>query len=363
MTEIPLTFKHGCTDVRIGAGCIGELGRLIADRLAPPTVLVVTDQTVASLYARSVVSVLAEEDLVADLAVIPVGEGSKSLRMAEELYGRLAAARLGRDGALVAVGGGMVSDLTGFVAATWMRGVPFVVCPTTLESDIDASIGGKTAVNHAGGKNLIGAFHQPRLVVIDPECLRTLPERDVIAGLGESVKHAVIRDPDFLGWHRQNGLAILGGKTETLTELIERNVRIKAAVVQADECERSGERAILNFGHTLGHAIESWAGYELRHGECVGLGMVAASRMSVEMGLLPDEKQAEIVETLRALRLPTRLRSVPPIEVLLEYIGRDKKAAGRRVRWVLLEGLGRPVLRNDVSDSVVRTGIQAVLPG
>ncbi len=315
--------------------------------------MVVTDEHVGPLYADAVGRSLAAAGFNVERHVIRPGDQSKALVTASQLYDRLAAGRYGRDSTLLALGGGVVSDLTGFVAATWMRGTGFAVCPTSLEGAIDASIGGKTAVNHPAGKNLIGVFYQPRVVVIDPHCLGTLPRRDLVAGLAESVKHAVIRDPDFLEWHRRQREAILQLEPQTLETLIERNVRIKADVVAPDERERTGLRAILNFGHTVGHAIEAGSDYERRHGECVALGMVVACRLSVRMGLLDADDEQTVVAALAELGLPTALGSAGDTRRLMDYVARDKKATGRRVRYVLLEGLGRPVMRDDVPDEAV----------
>jgi 3-dehydroquinate synthase len=308
---------------------------------------------VAPLYAETVTRSLARAGLTSELHVLPPGEESKSLAQAAALYDRLAAGRYGRDATLLALGGGAVSDLTGFVAATWMRGVRFVICPTTLEADVDACIGGKTAVNHSTGKNLIGAFHQPSLVLIDPDCLGTLSQRDLVAGLGESIKHAVIAAPAFLEWHLDSRDAILSRDSEVLAELIERNLRIKAEVVARDERDASGVRAVLNFGHTVGHAVERWCNYQRRHGECVALGMVAACQLSVRMGLLDEASRAAVLDTIHAYGLPTSLEADLPAEELLGYIAGDKKAAGGRVRYVLLHGIGRTVLRDDVPDDLV----------
>ena len=209
MTEFDIEFKLSCTRVQIGAGCLASAGQVAARLVGQRKSLVVSDENVAPLYADSLVDVLASAGVPVELHVVPAGDGSKSLGEAERLYDGLAHGHYGRDCVLMALGGGMVSDLTGFVAATWMRGVDFVIFPTTLEAGVDASIGGKTAINHPSGKNLIGAFHQPRLVVIDPECLATLSGRDLVAGLAESVKHGAIRERAFLAWHVTNGAAIL----------------------------------------------------------------------------------------------------------------------------------------------------------
>ena len=363
MTEFEIEFQHDRTQVRIGSGAQDSVGPLLAAFRAEARCLVVSDGNVAHLYAGRVTTSLASAGLAAELHVVPPGDESKVLAVAGEVYDRLAAGRYGRDCFLVAVGGGMVSDLTGFVAATWMRGVDFAICPTTLEADIDACIGGKTAVNHPAGKNLIGVFHQPRVVLIDPACLESLSQRDLVAGLAESVKHAVIRQAAFLEWHRTHREAILARDPQTLETLIEGNVRIKAEIVAADERERSGARAVLNFGHTIGHALEAWSGYRRRHGECVALGMVAACRLSVRMGLLDGAVERSVVGTLAALGLPTSLEASPPSQTILDYIAADKKAARQRVRYVLLADLGRTVLRDDVPEDAVIEALDALAGG
>ncbi|HUU82381.1 MAG TPA: 3-dehydroquinate synthase [Phycisphaerae bacterium] len=353
MTEFEIKLERARTGVRIGAGALPSVGELLAQAGWADRVLVVSDGHVAPLYGERVTRSLVDAGLKAELHVLPPGDESKSLEQASALYDRLAAGRYARDAAVLALGGGMVSDLAGFVAATWMRGVTFVICPTTLEADVDASIGGKTAVNHGAAKNLIGAFHQPRLVIIDPKCLGSLSQRDLVAGTGESIKHAAIADPSFLKWHGSFRDAVLARDADVLAELIERNVRIKADIVVRDERDRSGVRAALNFGHTVGHAIERWSNYELRHGECVALGMVAACRLSVRMGLLDEASEAAVVETIEAYGLPTSLEAPVAADELLRYIARDKKTARDRVRFVLLEGLGRTTLRDDVPEELV----------
>jgi len=213
------------------------------------------------------------------------GEPSKSLQMLARLYDELANAKVDRASPVIALGGGVVGDLTGFAAATWLRGVPFVQVPTSLEADVDSSVGGKTGVNHASGKNMIGAFYQPLFVLIDTATLSTLSRRDFVAGLAESVKHAVIRDAAFFDWHESNCDAILAHDADALGRLIERNVQIKAQIVSLDERETTGMRALLNFGHTVGHAIETVMarrGEPWRHGEAVAAGMVAACEVSVQ---------------------------------------------------------------------------------
>ncbi|MCP4591429.1 MAG: 3-dehydroquinate synthase [bacterium] len=357
MRSLEYTFDGRSCRVTIGCGALGPAGTRIAQEHRGGQALVVTDSCVADLYAESVLESLRAGGLRSNLAVIPEGEASKSLVQLSMLYDRLAELRLGRDGLLVAVGGGVVSDLTGLAAATWLRGVDFAVFPTTLEATVDASIGGKTGVNHSAGKNLIGAFHQPTNVVVDPDCLGSLPQRDLIAGLAESVKHALIDDEPFLTWHEVERERILAGAGEVMEELIARNIAIKAEVVSRDAREHSGERARLNFGHTVGHAIEASCGYELRHGECVALGMVAAIRISHALGLLTAEDCARACALIEAIGLPVRRDGLAPYATLASFMASDKKVAGTLIRWVLLDGLGGTIIRDDVPEAITRDAV------
>ncbi len=263
---------------------------------------------------------------------------------------------------ILALGGGVISDLGGFAAATWMRGIRFAICPTTLESAIDASIGGKTAVNLPGAKNLVGAFHSPVLVATDPTCLSTLEPLDVSAGMAESIKHALIADAEFLVWHETHAEAIRKLDETVLTELILRNVRIKCGVVARDPFEQSGDRMVLNFGHTIGHAIEANCGNALRHGACVALGMLAACRLSQALGLVASTLVDRVAALLARYELPTQLERAHDTDTLLESVHKDKKARGKTVRFVLLEDVGRPVIREDVSQQQMREAIESLQP-
>lgn len=349
--------------IRIEAGCLARLGPMLREGRTLTQALLVSDSRVAPLYAEAVLQSLKNAGIQAQTAVVPAGEGAKSLDQVGLLYNQLAAMHLRRDDALVALGGGVVTDLTGFVAATWMRGVEWVGCPTSLEGAIDAAVGGKTAVNHASGKNLVGAFHAASQVFIDPLCLRTLPRRELVAGLAESIKHALIDDESFLAWHEANRDAILACDPGAMEELIARNVAIKMGVAALDFREQSGARERLNFGHTLGHAIEAASGYELRHGECVSLGMVAAARIACVMGMLGTEERQRIERVLGDFGLPTGWKGLPDAEMLLGYLMRDKKVAGARPRWILLSRIGTTVVSEDVSFDIIRDAIAAMRLG
>ena len=305
---------------------------------------------------------LESADLRTFVYAITAGETSKTLSVASEIYRFLTEHRIGRDGIIIALGGGVVSDLAGFVAATWMRGVRFVICPTTLEADIDACLGGKTAINVPGAKNLVGAFHQPILVAVDPLCLKTLEPRDVRAGLAESIKHALISSAGFLAWHEANVEQILALDDACLGKLIERNLRIKCAIVEQDPYEQTGLRMHLNFGHTMGHAIEECCGFVLRHGECVALGMLAACRLSREANLLDSSTVERVEALLRALGLPTQLPEAIETARVLATICSDKKVHGGSQRFVLLEGIGKPAVRDDIPEDLVRRAYESLRP-
>jgi 3-dehydroquinate synthase len=364
MSELTVIQGSKSTLVRVEAGLLSGIGTLIRRLLvrdSGSSCAVVSDRTVARLFGQLVRRSLAEAELAAHFFEIEPGEASKSLGAAAKVYDFLAAAGVGRDGVVMALGGGVVGDLAGFAAGTWMRGIPLVICPTTMEADVDASIGGKTAVNTAAGKNLVGVFHPPVLVAIDPNCLATLAARDVRAGLAESVKHAVVVSPEFLAWHETRLDEVVRLEPAALSELIERNIRIKSDVVSRDPEERSGERMLLNFGHTIGHAIEARAEFSLRHGECVGLGMVAACRLSQRLGLLDAAVVDRVTDLLARVGLPTRLEHAIPADRIIETIGSDKKRRGGKVRYVLLEGIGRPVIRDAVAPALVREVYESLL--
>ena len=268
------------------------------------------------------------------------------------LYEVLLSCRLERRSPIVALGGGVTGDMVGFTAATYLRGVPFVQCPTTLLAMVDSSVGGKVGVNVPQGKNLIGAFHQPVVVVADTLALRTLPARELACGLAECIKHAVIRDPSLFAWTRANLRALLSLDTDALAELVASNVAIKAAVVSEDERE-TGVRAHLNFGHTFAHAIEAMVGYgEILHGEAVALGMLAATTLAASAGICAPELRGELEAVVASAGLPVRAR-LPADARLLEAMALDKKVSGARIRFVLPTRLGEVQLRDDLEPRAV----------
>jgi 3-dehydroquinate synthase len=326
----------------IGCGERHRLGGLVRDAL--PRVqraVLVADDVVGPRYADEACASLlrASIDVVARV-VVPAGEGAKSIGVLSRLYDEVLGVGIDRRTAIVALGGGVVGDLAGFAAATLLRGLPLVQVPTTLLAQVDSSVGGKTGINHDVGKNLIGAFHQPSLVFIDLSYLRTLPLRDVRAGLAEVVKYGVIADDSFFEHIERSAEAIAAGDLDALLPCVRRSCELKAAIVAEDERETTGARQALNFGHTFGHALERLTGYgALRHGEAVAIGMCFAAHASARLGVCGADVPARIESVLRRLGLPTR---IPFEEAALAMAMRhDKKALGAKVSFVLVEGLGR----------------------
>ena len=289
------------------------------------------------------------------------GESAKTLEMANRVYSWLAERRAERGDTIVAMGGGVVGDLAGFVAATWLRGVPFVQLPTSLAAMVDASIGGKVAVNLPAGKNLVGAFHQPRLVLQEISFLETLPAREMSAGWAEAIKHGLILDAELLDTFERHVDDMQSLSGDRAIDAIRRSVAIKAEVVSADEFERGDTRVLLNYGHTVGHAIEAVSGYgRYLHGEAVSVGMMAAAQIALSLGMIDEE----LVERQRAILvrygLPTKASGLS-VDAVIEATRSDKKTRGGAVRWVLLEGPGKAVTRRDVPEDVVRDAVSAAV--
>jgi 3-dehydroquinate synthase len=341
----PILVRAGAQsyEVIIGPGVLEQAGLFISQKLKGPECALVTDDNVAALFAEKVSRSLKEAGFRPTLIKVRPGEESKTMAQAEAICARMIEAGLDRSSFVAALGGGMVGDLAGFAAAIYHRGIPCVQVPTTLLAQVDSSIGGKTAVNAAAGKNLIGAWHQPALVISDVDTLSTLPPREWKQGLAEVVKHAVIRDAEMFEMLPQFD-------RKQLAPLVRRNVEIKAAIVSADERETTGARALLNFGHTIGHAIERAGEYrDFLHGEAVSLGIVAASEISVRKAGLPEPDREKIIATLRSFELPTTLPPGFPKERILEAIRFDKKFTGGAVRFVVVSAIGTAHVAMDVT--------------
>lgn len=342
----------------IGGGARSQLPGVISDLGGVTHVAFIADQHVADLHLERV---LGPSETKPAVMSFPPGERSKSIAQVERLYDGLAEARIARQDLIVTFGGGVAGDLGGFAAATWMRGTRFLQLPTTLLAGIDASIGGKTGVNHASGKNLIGSFHQPVAVIVDTDFLDTLPQRDLVAGLAESIKHAAIRDADLLAWHEEHVAEIVGRSPAVLEELIARSCEIKAEVVARDERE-DDLRMILNHGHTIGHAIEHLLEYELRHGECVALGMLVENELARRRGLLDDGSAGRIAALIERCQLPTRLpHPLDPGEVAA-VCRMDKKVRAGAVNFVLIREPGETERVADISPSEIAGALGAVQP-
>lgn len=345
-------------DIVIGSeilrGAALELGR----RLQLTHAVVITDDNVETPYAIAVAESLSDTGARVDLMVVDAGETSKSAETADRLWNRLLAAKADRKTAIVAVGGGVIGDLAGFVAATFTRGLQFVQVPTTLLAQVDSSVGGKVAINLPAAKNMVGAFWQPAEVLIDTRVLSSLPQREYRAGLGEVVKYGVIQDAEFFEYLEQQADAILARDDKVLRYVVARCCQLKAQVVQEDEREESGRRAILNYGHTFGHALEAATRYtQLLHGEAVSIGMLCASRLAELLGMVDDSFTARQKDLLARFALPIDVPAVD-IDVVLKAMEQDKKVAHGKLRFVLPTRMGHVDLRDGVDVELVRSAIQ-----
>ena len=314
---------------------------------------------VAPYYLDSLAAGLATIGIETTNIVIPAGEEHKDWQTLSTVYDALLAAHCERKTTLAALGGGVVGDLAGFAAATYLRGVPFIQIPTTLLAQVDSSVGGKTAINHPRGKNMIGAFYQPQAVIADTDTLDTLPAREIAAGLAEVIKYGLIRDRGFFEWLEQNIDALNAREPDALAHAIKRSCENKAAVVVADEREESGKRALLNFGHTFGHAIEAGLGYgRWLHGEAVAAGMVVAARVSRELGLLNTADVERIVALLKRAALPVTAPDLGT-ERYLQLMGIDKKVDAGKMHFILLRGIGAAFLTAEVASNAVESALLA----
>jgi 3-dehydroquinate synthase len=347
--------------IHIGPGLLRRAD-LVTAVLGGPRAAIVTDTTVAALHLEPLAAALAAAGVACVRIVVPDGEDHKDWTTLNAVFDALLAHRCDRRTAIIALGGGVVGDLAGFAAATYQRGVPFVQVPTTLLAQVDSSVGGKTAINHPRGKNMIGAFHQPRVVLADTDTLATLPDRELRAGLAEVIKHGAIRDAGLFAWLEANVERLLARDPGALAHVVKRSVEIKAEVVAADERE-AGERALLNFGHTFGHAIEAGVGYGTwLHGEAVGAGMAMAADLSARVGLLDGASVARLRAVLERAGLPVagpRLGS----DRYVELMAVDKKAAAGHTPFILLERLGAAVIRADVPPAAVHATLDACTAG
>ncbi len=346
-------------DIRIGAGALDEAGALLGPFAPQGRVAVVADENVARLHLAAFEKRLGARGIRVEAVTAPPGEATKSMAELERLLGALLDLRLERSETVVALGGGVIGDLAGFAAAILRRGVRCVQIPTTLLAQVDSSVGGKTGINAAQGKNLIGAFHQPSLVIADVALLDTLPARELRAGYAEVVKYGLLGDRGFFEWLEANGSAVLAGDAAARTRAVAVSCRAKAAIVARDETE-TGDRALLNLGHTFGHALEAATGYSdrLLHGEAVAIGMALAFETSRRLGLCPGQDAQRAAAHLGAMGLKTRVADIagalPSADGLLDLMAQDKKASGGRLTFILARGIGSAFRTQDVDLDVVR---------
>lgn len=353
MQTVKVNLGAKSYNIFIGENIFGELKKFIAESDFTEKILVVTDTNVFKTCANEFINNF-------EIAVIPAGETSKNLNEAEKLYTKAIEIGMDRKSLIIALGGGVVGDLAGFVAATFMRGINFIQVPTTLLAQVDSSVGGKTAVNHALGKNLIGAFYQPRAVFTDLKSLKILPEREIKSGLGEIIKYGVISDENFFAYLENNVEKILARDIEVMRKIICRSCEIKAEVVGADEKE-SGLRRILNFGHTIAHVIEEETLYKkYRHGEAVAVGMLGAAIISNKLGKISAADVMRLKNLLERLNIPTTCANLD-IDEMYNAMFRDKKTVGGKINWVLMKKFGGVEISENVPADIVKNALKELV--
>ncbi|WP_206486262.1 3-dehydroquinate synthase [Thalassotalea sp. G2M2-11] len=351
MSTLKLDLAERSYPIYIDSKLLAD-NNLLSQHIRAKRVCIVTNTTVAPLYLATVKQQLV--DFQVDEVILADGEAEKNLSNFDKIMSHLLANTHGRDTTLIALGGGVIGDITGFAAACYQRGVDFIQIPTTLLSQVDSSVGGKTAVNHPLGKNMIGAFYQPKAVVIDIDSLHTLPAREFSAGMAEVIKYGILGDREFFVWLEQNLAQIKSAQPNVLIEMIERCCQCKADIVSADETE-AGVRALLNLGHTFGHAIEAEQGYgNWLHGEAVATGMVLAAKLAVAMNLLEVSELRRIEHLLAAFDLPLEAPSDMGFEQFIKHMRRDKKNIGGKLRLIIPTVIGHAVMRDDISEDMLQ---------
>ena len=351
-------------DIAIGPGLIDRAGELSRPLLAAPRVTIVSDETVAPIYGARLAASFEKAGVKTTSVTVPAGESSKEFANFGRLMNALLDQRPDRKTTLVALGGGVVGDLTGFAASVLLRGVDFIQVPTTLLAQVDSSVGGKTGINTRHGKNLVGTFYQPRLVLADTVVLVTLPRRELLAGYAEVAKYGLIDDPAFFAWCEKNGAAVLSGDAAARTYAIEQSCLSKARIVAADERETTDLRALLNLGHTFGHAFEAGCGYSQRllHGEAVALGCVMAFQFSERQGLIGGNSVARVRSHLADAGLPTKASDVeggvPDVDRLMDLIAQDKKVKRGKLTFILARGIGEAFVAADVDPAEIRAFLE-----
>lgn len=350
---VPVALGDRSYDVLIGPGLLSEAGRLIATRIKRAKCGIVTDANVAKHHLATLEASLKSEGRLRGSIVLPAGEATKSFRELGPLVEKLLEMGLERGDLVVAFGGGVIGDLAGFAAGILRRGIRFVQIPTSLLAQVDSSVGGKTGINTPQGKNLIGVFHQPNLVIADTDVLMTLPTREMRAGYAEVAKYGLLGDSEFFGWLERNHNGVFGFEPQALEQAIETSVKAKAAIVARDEHE-TGDRALLNLGHTFGHALEAWTAYSdrLLHGEGVAIGMCLAFRFSETLGLCPQGTAERVSQHIAAVGLPTEISQIPGGKAdateLLRLMGQDKKVQDGQLTFILTRAIGEAFVARDV---------------
>jgi len=350
MKTLSLALGNRSYPIIIGSNHYAD-GEILRKYISGQRVAIISNETVAPVYLEKLATALGSYDPVS--IILPDGEKYKILNTIDSVIDQLLAARCDRGITLIALGGGVIGDMTGFAAACYMRGVPFIQIPTTLLSQVDSSVGGKTGVNHKRGKNMIGAFYQPKCVLIDTATLDTLPDKELSAGLAEVIKYGLIRDRSFLSWLEENMASLLARDPTALSHAIYESCRHKAEVVAADELERGG-RALLNLGHTFGHAIEAGMGYgNWLHGEAVAVGMVMAAELSCRLGWLKRADVVLVEKILSMAKLPIRAPAELSVAAMREHMAVDKKVTEGKLQLVLLKALGDAILTDDFSEKLL----------
>ena len=361
---VPVGLGARAYEVRIGPGLLDRAGELLTAHLPRGRTAIVTDRHVADHHGERLTAALESGGIAVDVIVLEPGEHTKSFQGLETLCERLLALKLDRGDRIIAFGGGVIGDLAGFAAAIYKRGIDYIQVPTTLLAQVDSSVGGKTAIDTPAGKNLIGAFHQPCLVLADTDLLATLPGREMRAGYAEVLKYGLLGDAGFFAWLEANGEAVLAREPAALAHAVGRCVEMKAAIVAQDERD-TGARALLNLGHTFAHALESESGFDgaLLHGEAVGVGCALAFRFSAELGLCPAQAAARVETAVASAGLPTRLHALAAApfdaERLAGHMAQDKKADGRGLVFVLARAIGEAFVAGDVERSALLAFLEA----
>ena len=354
MEKIRVELGERSYNIMVGNGTLKDIGKTLEKFEFSNKVALISNPTVYDLYGKTVSGALQDSGYELTEVLIPDGEAYKSLAYAEKIYEALLKAKLDRKSALIALGGGVIGDITGYAASTYMRGIDFLQLPTTLLAQVDSSVGGKTGVNHPLGKNMIGTFWQPRFVSIDTATLRTLPRREFLSGLGEVIKYGVIWDEEFFAFLEKNREKILQLEPASLTHIIRRSCEIKSDVVSKDERE-AGLRAILNYGHTIGHAIETLTGYKkYLHGEAVAIGMYMEAKLSHQLGLINNEEVLRIKALISSYELPSEMPDEIEISDLIETMQIDKKTVAGKMHFVLPEKVGSVKIHREIAAEEIK---------